>query len=645
MASVRARARLDPLRLPVSESHSARSGRAAWSIGAVAAAFLATCLAPASAGAADRCLGREATIVAQSGTAAIRGTMHADVIVAGSGAAVIFGRGGNDRICAGGGDDRIFGGTGSDLIEAGAGADEVEGGNGSDQIFGNAGVDVLLGNRGNDMLHGGGGADHLDGGLGDDLLNGGAGHGDRLIGGVGNDRLAGSGGSGDVLIGGHGRDRLDGGAGAHDVASYAISGFARANSFGGTGVAVDLGASRGLGDGTDLLAGIEDVVGTPFRDTIAGDEASNRLYGGGGDDQLRASGAEDVAFGGGGSDVCAGFAMEESCGPEPPPAVRSVEVDLTGGIDKGTLTMVDREPGIPSGGPPILDLTGISAMVSFADGAWLVEETPLPLIPGEGCQAISASSVRCPVAGAPDLAFLDGGPGDDRIEVDESVPASVSTVMNGESGADELRGGPGEDSIVGSIAASDHPVDRLFGGGGEDALANGIELAGGSGSDLLIAEPCSGQTIDGGPGVDSVSFARVGRDMGVAVRIGGPAVLSIPSAGKPGCPVADEHPATIDTSVERIEGSRGDDVLIGSDAPNILLGRGGDDSLLGASSSDILIGGEGRDELFGGNGFDRLYARDRARDRSLSCGPGGGTATVDGNDPSSRDCRSVASVG
>jgi Ca2+-binding RTX toxin-like protein len=73
----------------------------------------------------------------------------------------------------------------------------------------------------------------------------------------------------------------------------------------------------------------------------------------------------------------------------------------------------------------------------------------------------------------------------------------------------------------------------------------------------------------------------------------------------------------------------------------MLLGRGGDDSLYGGAGNDFLVGGTGRDSIAGEQGADRLYARDRQRDKALSCRPGGrgDVAATDSGDPFAAGCR------
>lgn len=528
-------------------------------------------------------------------------------------------------------------------------------------MLGGPGTDTVFGKRGNDSLFGGpGGDDFLDSGLGDDTIDGGSGGGDHVIGGVGNDHLTGGPGDGDVLEGDLGTDLIDGGPDAHDTASYALAGSGGV-FLDGIGVEIDLAAGTGKGDGEDTLRGIEDVVGTPFADTIVGDAQPNGLYGGSGIDELVGVGVGDAASGGTGPDLCRGVANADSCELEAPPGYKAVSevalkpflekqapqptfaVDLAGGHRAGALT------GIVEYGTNLVEKQRIQVHVSFLEGAWTVTEQGLPMNAGDGCSLLGPETARCPIASNPAGLFLDGGEGGDLLAVEPSVPATASARLIGGNGVDTLVGGAGDDSLDGTLG--NVWGDALYGGSGDDALTNGSVLAGEGGSDLLIALPC-GETIDGGAGVDSVSFAR--SSLGVEATLGGSAGIAPYDGFGGGCPT--EHggppPNQINNSVERIEGSANDDVLSGNGGPNIILGRGGADEVRGAGGDDFLVGGEGSDSLYGAGGADRLYARDGRRDVAIDCGfaglggqgrrdnpaTRGDVAITDPGDPPARNC-------
>ena len=123
---------------------------------------------------------------------------------------------------------------------------------------------------------GGVGDDHITGNVIDNYLVGNGGD-DTLLGGPGND----------TLRGGPGRDTLDGHTGS-DTADYSDS---------PAGVDVRLGTSTASGgDATgDTLISIENLTGSPYRDTLAGDAGDNILEGGAGADRLEGGPGRDTA--------------------------------------------------------------------------------------------------------------------------------------------------------------------------------------------------------------------------------------------------------------------------------------------------------------------------------------------------------------
>lgn len=515
----------------------------------------------AGAQAKPSCGGKRATIV--SNAPRIVGTKAHDVIVAGSGDNAIYGMGGNDTICGGAGSDRIYGERGNDTILGEEGDDTIAGERGSDDLDGGAGADRILGETGNDEIDGGGGdGDDVDEGPGDGNVSGGPGDFDVVHGGVGN-------------------DRVDGGPGAHDIASY--------KGVGGP-VSVDLGSGIVSGAEQERVDGIEDVLGGPGNDTLTGSAAPNRLDGGPGNDHLFAVGGGDEAFGGIGADACSGaFAAETACGAK--------------GGDNGTaVAMIASITGatslVVSGSEGSDDVT-----VSFSgDGYLLQGGGSVDVVLGDpesnACaRDQAANSVFCRGRAGSIQASLQGG--SDTFALGDSVPAEISATIDGGTGTDTLRGGLGADTLYGG---DDHEPDSLEGGGGDDVLygvnifhprrdSGAARMVGGPGDDLLIGgQPCDGDTFDGGSGDnDSASFARV-RNSGTNVKatIGG-AVLD-PDVGS--C-----NAGRIENSVEKIEGSPGDDILIGDDSSNTLLGRGGNDALDGRGGFDRCIEGGGSDRL------------------------------------------------
>ncbi|HEX5982637.1 MAG TPA: calcium-binding protein [Solirubrobacterales bacterium] len=588
----------------------------------------------ASAAEAAKCAGKKVTIKGTPGNDRIVGKKASDVIDGGGGNDVITGGpNGNDTICGGPGDDRIIGGrgfdslhgeggndilqgeTGSDSIYGGAGDDElsgskgkdglhggggddlivgfkgpdklsggggndyIDGQQGSDKIDGDGGNDKLLGDKGNDKIDGGPGDDHIEGGPGDEPdLNGGPGA-DEVFGGAGIDRADGGPGDGDIVRGDAGTDSLSGGAGINDIVSYA--------SATRSGVVVSLAAGKAKGDGHDDLSGFEDVVGSPQGDTISGDGTPNRIDGGVGNDALQSGGGGGHAFGGPGSDNCDGFAAQTSCGPEPSPPPSLAFGTLNQGLDGSSL--------IIQGSPNNDDIR-----ISRAPTAWVISSA-IPIFAGEGCQTppSNASAMVCPDSGAVPLIVVTGGNGNDGIVVDGSVPGGAKVRINGNAGNDNLVGGNGEDVLEAgeNYNGPDNGNDRLEGNGGGDVLYSdpgGDTLLGGAGNDLLVnsVPTCQGHTYDGGAGEDTVSYARSKDNL--RVSLGG-------SGGPPGCGNDDRVLA----SNESLEGSDGNDVLIGDNGANSFMGHIGNDTMIGKGGSDFFEAADGqRDKIECGGGGD-----------------------------------------
>ncbi|WP_298625103.1 DUF5801 repeats-in-toxin domain-containing protein [uncultured Legionella sp.] len=75
----------------------------------------------------------------------------------------------------------------------------------------------------------------------------------------------------------------------------------------------------------------------------------------------------------------------------------------------------------------------------------------------------------------------------------------------------------------------------------------------------------------------------------------------------------------IDSAIHNLDGTAGNDLILGSDLNDVLvglfgdddmLGYGGDDTLIGGDGNDLLVGDAGNDTLIGGNGSDNLRGGD-----------------------------------
>ncbi|MEO7411460.1 MAG: calcium-binding protein, partial [Sphingomicrobium sp.] len=386
------------------------------------------------------------------------------------------------------GDDELFGTVGDDVFDGLGGSDQINGGDGSDwvtyqgslgavEVFVSptgtgfasdgigedafTGIENIVGSNFDDVIsastsnpavqdnifNGLGGNDVLFGGRGNDTLYGGDGQ-DTLYGQQGNDVIVGEAGN-DFMRGGTGDDTLDGGSGFDRVSFFPTG----SDTVSG-GVTVSLllqGVAQNTGQGFDTLIGIEALSGTPFNDSLTGDNNVNWLVsadfdGAGGDDQL---------FGLGGNDL-----LEVAAGNHV----------LDGGADVDTLSFNALGFALPS---------GISVSLALQGAA---QATGLGSMTINNVENLSGTSL------------------DDTLTGDASANA-----LYGAGGNDNLSGGAGNDTLYGdALVSAYNPVDgnpsgpalytdvTLF-----DQVAGNDVLDGGAGDDVL----------NGGAGTDTASFA------------------------------------------------------------------------------------------------------------------------------------------
>jgi Ca2+-binding RTX toxin-like protein len=364
------------------------------------------------------------------------------------------------------------------------------------------------------------------GGDGDDVLNGGT-QNDTLNGGDGDDTLDGL----------DGADTLNGGNDT-DTATYASRTAAVTVDLDGSG---DDGES---GEGDNVAANVENVIGGSGNDTLTGSSDDNVLSGGPGTDTLDGLDGADVFNGGAGTDTVT-YASRTN----------PVTVDIDSAPDDGEAGEgddVETDVENLTGGSGADTLTGSSAANTLSGGGGgdtLAGLTGADVFNGDGgtdtvSYAIRTNSVTADIDGNPD----DGEAGEgDNVETD----------------VENLIGGSGADTLTGS---SDDNV--LSGGGGADTLD------GRGGADVF----------NGGGNVDTVTYAS--HNNPVTVDIDG---------------VADDGEAgegdNVGIDVENVAGGSDDDVLTGSSSNNVLSGGGGDDFFDGLGGADVINGGSGSDTV------------------------------------------------
>lgn len=539
--------------------------------------------------------------------------------------------------------DVLTGGPGDDLFLVSSGADTIDGGAGFDTILltgATAGIRVSLEapNQNTDLatgqsyvsiegLVGSAYSDTLTGNTDNNRIEGQDGN-DRLSGSSGNDSLFGGNGN-DTLLGGIGADVLDGGIG-RDRASYRESLF---------GVVADLASPGGNGGEAagDSYVGIEDLDGTGYNDTLAGDaqantflalEGNDRLDGRAGVDSLYGGDGGDTLVGGEGSDRLDGGAGSDFASYDTSAVAIRVDLvtaslntgdalgDIFVGIEGFILSaFADTFSGstladLAIGGAGNDTLTGLAGNDTLAGGSG--NDT---LYGGDGDDLL---------LGGQGVDRLEGGAGTDIVSYAEAAAGVwvdfVTPALNtGEALGDAFTGIEGvEGSGLADTLAADAGANRLSGLAGNDVLSGrgGNDLLYGGDGDDTLAGGTGSDMLTGGAGFDLASYAD---SPGLRVDMATPSLSTGEALGD------------VFDGIEGIVGGAGADTLQGDGLANLLVAGLGNDSLEGRAGNDTLQGGDGLDTLFGGDGTDQLDGG-LANDR-LEGGLGNDTLTGgDGND-------------
>ena len=456
----------------------------------------------------------------------------------------------------------------------------------ADQItIGWSGATSIFGLGGDDILSAGSGDDTLDGGTGDDTLHGGDGN-DTLIGGDGTDTVrydtssAGvwvslstsnaqdTAGSGldtlygfENLVGSAFDDTLAGNA-LNNVLSggLGIDSVSYAASSAGVSVSLLLASAQNtVGDGIDTLSGFENLIGSGFGDSLTGNAGANRILGGAGNDSLFGDNGADVLDGGAGDDILDGGKKTDTASYAS--ALAAVTVSL------GVATAQN------TGGAGIDTLIGFEALEGSAFG-----------------DSLTGNDEENTLTGGAGDDVLDGGKGNDALNGGDGVDTASYTLSAAGITANLTNGkatGAGKDTLTGienltgsafkDVFTGDGGANLLLGGAGNDSLD------GGAGDDLL----------DGGADRDIASYASAAAGVTVSLALAG---------------AQNTFGAGLDTliSIEDLTGSGFNDILTGDALSNLLTGGAGNDSLDGGDGSDTLLGGNGGDSLLGGLANDNL---------------------------------------
>ncbi len=388
-----------------------------------------------------------------------------------------------------------------------------------------------------------------------DIIDG-DGTSNTLTGTAGDDTLNGLGGD-DTLIGGGGNDILNGGADV-DTADYSTA-------VGGIVARLNLGTvPTDGGGGADTLISIENLTGSDFDDTLVGSSVANVLRGGLGQDYLIGLAGNDLLFGGSGS----------------PNQLQGGTGDDDYYVDANdTLVEFSGE-----GHDQVFTTRARLALAANLEDLTYLGAVAFTGVGNAGDNAITGGVGDDVLSGGAGDDALNGGDGMDTVDYG-LASSGVSAFLDG---ADSEDGDGGTDTLTGieNLRGSDF-ADLLYGTAGDNILNGGL------GDDLLIGRG-GNDILRGGDGFDLVDYSDASTGVVVKLNIG----------------VASDGEGGTDTliSVEDLNGSLLNDVLIGNTGDNFLFGLAGSDVLIGLAGDDILYGGAGApNQLQGGLGDDRYY--------------------------------------
>lgn len=542
--------------------------------------------------------------------------------------------------------DFIFGESGNDNLHGGNGNDAISGGSGNDTLYGDSGNDILIGDEGNDTLDGGTGNDTLKGGYGDDTYIFAKGYGnDTIIDSDGLNTLRFKGiKPSDILV--NGTDEYDATItikGTND--SLVIKDFRKSEEYRNYDLEID-GVKMHVtdkdspfrhiygGNGDDVLKAVVDdsimhafggddtVYGSKENDVIYGNEGNDTVYAGNGNDFVYGGAGNDIIDGGEGNDLLYGgfgddtYIFDKNCGTD---VINDTEgtsvIKLTNEVSLADLR---------------IDSVGEDVVISIRDTDDKLIITDFKQNPDNYVLRIGDEeiSVKDNIT-AEEKEFLSGSENYDYIvnenktviaggeSGDRIIGSGMDEYILGDSDSDQLLAGGGNDVIFGGSGD-----DYINGGDGDDIIDAGTGndfIDGGSGNDIYIFKPGYGaDSIMDSEGVNTVMFGDGFIAEGVKAYRSNWNDILITFDGfedtltiKNYCISKEARNFTLvfadGTVVEATAQNSPLRTIYGTDGSEYMISIYEDGiTKIGQDGNDQLVGSDGNDDLYGDKGSDRL---------------------------------------
>ena len=417
--------------------------------------------------------------------------------------------------------------------------------------------------------------------------------GETLNGTTGIDIMLGLGGN-DTLMGSAGNDNMIGGSGTDTLNLSATSAAATVNLTANT--------STSAATGSDVLSGIENVIGSQGGDTFTDGAGANVLTGGAGADTfiMTNDGARDTVNGAGGSNTINYSA-------------NTAGINVT--LNEATAVQV---LGTGTAGATTDLISNIDNVIGGSGNDTIVGDGSANTLVGNGgADSLSGGAGADSLSGAGGADTLTGGAGNDVVDGGAGNDTLLASTNDGN---DTLIGGGGTDlyNLSGTTAGATvnltantstsaqtgsdalQGIENVTGTSGGDTItdsAGSNVLTGGAGADTFIMTNDNAQdTINGLGGTNTVDYSSATANLNVTLSNGAVVAGSGTTAAS----------SDIINNINNFTGGSGSDTITGNNNGNVIVGGGGNDSITGGGGADSLSGGLGNDTLNGLGGNDTL---------------------------------------